>query len=110
MEIQRPGTFTCGRRTDQNCFPIVYLEGWSENPVVLGIVMTGLHEKSLIFGYRLEDLDGHLKEELDQLIEFEGLSERVNWHRCFRSSSNRKALILYQTMFSMREKTDGSTL
>ena len=98
-EIKRPGTFTCGRRTGSKLvFPIVYLsKGGVENPVVLGIVMTGLHGKSLIFGYRLEDLDGHLKEELDQLIEFEGLSERVNWPADALADllfDHRKALIL----------------
>ena len=99
QEIQRPGTFTCGRRTGSKLvFPIVYLgKDGVENPVVLGIVMTGLHGKSLIFGYRLEDLDGHLKEELDQLIEFEGLSERVNWPADALADvlfDHRKALIL----------------
>jgi len=97
--IQRPGTFTCGRRTGSKLvFPILYLgKDGVENPVVLGIVMTGLHGKSLIFGYRLEDLDGDPKEELDQLIEFEGLSERVNWPADALADvlfDHRKALIL----------------
>ena len=97
--IERPGTFTCGRRTGSKLvFPIVYIgKDGVENPVVLGIVMTGLHGKSLIFGYRLEDLDGDPKEELDQLIEFEGLSERVNWPADALADvlfDHRKALIL----------------
>ena len=99
QEIQRPGTFTCGRRTGSKLvFPIVYFgKDGVENPVVLGIVMTGLHGKSLIFGYHLEDLDDHLKEELDQIIEFEGLSERVNWPADALADvlfDHRKALIL----------------
>jgi hypothetical protein len=99
QEIQRPGTFTCGRRTGSKLvFPIVYLgKDGGKNPVVLGIVMTGLHGKSLIFGYQLEDLDGDLKEELEQLIEFEGLSERVNWPADAFADvlfDHRKALIL----------------
>ena len=99
QEIQRPGTFTCGRRTGSKLvFPIVCLsKNGVENPIVIAIVMTGLHGKSLIFGYQLEDLDGHLKEELDQLIEFEGLSERVNWPADALADvlfDHRKALIL----------------
>ena len=99
QEIQRPGTFPCGRRTGSKLvFPIVYLsKNGFQNPLVLGIVMTGLHGKSLIFGYRLEDLDGDSKEELDQLIEFEGLSERVNWPADALADvlfDHRKALIL----------------
>jgi hypothetical protein len=99
QEIQRPGTFPCGRRTGSKLvFPIVHLgKDGIENPVLLGIVMTGLHGKSLIFGYQLEDLDGDLKEELEQLIEFEGLSERVNWPADALADvllDHRKALIL----------------
>ena len=99
QEIQRPGTFTCGSRTGSKLvFPIVYLsKDGVENPIVLGIVMTGLHGKSLIFGYQLEDLDGDLKKELEQLIDFEGLSERVNWPADALADvlfDHRKALIL----------------
>ena len=112
QEIQRPGTFTCGRRTGSKLvFPIVYLgKGGVENPVVLGIVMTGLHGKSLIFGYRLEDLDGDLKEELDQLIEFEAsLNESIGLQMLLRifSSIIEKHSFFYQTMFSMHGKMDG---
>ena len=99
QEIQRPGTFSCGRRTGSKLvFPIVYLsKDRVDNLVVLGIVMTGLHGKSLIFGYQLEDLDGDLKKELEQLIDFEGLSERVNWPADALADvlfDHRKALIL----------------
>ena len=61
QEIQRPGTFTCGRRTGSKLvFPIVYLgKDGGENPVVLGIVMTGLHgKKSLIFNSAVARIGG----------------------------------------------------
>ena len=74
QEIKRPGTFSNGRRTNSKLvYPIIYIGDQETNiPLVLGIVMTGLSGKSVIFGYSLLELNVEIQREITDLLEFEG--------------------------------------
>ena len=72
--IMRPGAFSNGRRTNSKLvFPIIYIgDQESSSPLVLGIVMTGLSGRSVIFGYSLLELNVEIQGEITKLLEFEG--------------------------------------
>ncbi len=72
--IKRPGVFSNGRRTNSKLvYPIIYIgEQESKSPLVLGIVMTGLCGRSVIFGYSLLELNVEMQREITDLLEFEG--------------------------------------
>ena len=74
LGIKRPGTFSNGRRTNSKLvFPIIYIgDQESSSPLVLGIVMTGLSGKSVIFGYSLLELNVEIQGEITKLLGFEG--------------------------------------
>ena len=59
QEIKRPGSFSNGKRTKSKLvYPIIYTGNQeSKSPLVLGIVMTGLCGRSVIFGYSLLELN-----------------------------------------------------
>ena len=85
--IKRPGAFSNGRRTNSKLvFPIIYIgEQESSSPLVLGIVMTGLSGRSIIFGYSLLELNLEIQSEITELLEFEGFPVKssfgkpMNW-------------------------------
>ena len=85
--IKRPGAFSNGRRTNSKLvFPIIYIgEQESSSPLVLGIVMTGLCGRSIIFGYSLLELNIEIQSEITELLEFEGFPVKssfgkpMNW-------------------------------
>ena len=85
--IKRPGAFSNGRRTNSRLvFPIIYIgDQESSSPLVLGIVMTGLSGKSVIFGYSLLELNVEIQGEITKLLEFEGFPAKsssgkpINW-------------------------------
>ena len=85
--IKRPGAFSNGRRTNSKLvFPIIYIgEQESSSPLVLGIVMTGLGGRSIIFGYSLLELNVEIQSEITKLLEFEGFpvqssfGKPMNW-------------------------------
>ena len=74
LGIKRPGTFSNGRRTNSKLvFPIIYIgDQESSSPLVLGIVMTGLSGKSVIFGYSLLELNVEIQGEITKLLGFGG--------------------------------------
>ena len=85
--IKRPGAFSNGRRTNSKLvYPIIYIgDQESNSPLVLGIVMTGLHGRSVIFGYSLLELNVEIQKEITNLLEFEGFPVKssfgkpMNW-------------------------------
>ena len=85
--IMRPGAFSNGRRTNSKLvFPIIYIgDQESSSPLVLGIVMTGLSGRSVIFGYSLLELNLEIQGEITKLLEFEGFPAKsssgipMNW-------------------------------
>ena len=87
QEIKRPGAFSNGRRTNSKLvYPIIYIgEQETNGPLVLGIVMTGLSGRSVIFGYSLLELNVEIQREITDLLEFEGFPAksssdmRMNW-------------------------------
>jgi hypothetical protein len=87
QEIKRPGTFSNGRRTNSKLvYPIIYIGNQeSSSPLVLGIVMTGLCGRSIIFGYSLLELNIEIQSEITELLEFEGFPVKssfgkpMNW-------------------------------
>ena len=87
QEIKRPGAFSNGRRTNSKLvYPIIYIgEQETNGPLVLGIVMTGLSGRSVIFGYSLLELNVEIQREITDLLEFEGFPAKsssdmpMNW-------------------------------
>ena len=87
QEIKRPGAFSNGRRTNSKLvYPIIYIGDLEPNsPLVLGIVMTGLSGRSVIFGYSLLGLNVEIQREITKLLEFEGFPAKsssgipMNW-------------------------------
>ena len=87
QEIKRPGAFSNGRRTNSKLvYPIIYIGDQETNgPLVLGIVMTGLSGRSVIFGYSLLELNVEIQREITDLLEFEGFPAKsssdmpMNW-------------------------------
>ena len=87
QEIKRPGAFSNGRRTNSKLvYPIIYIGDQETNgPLVLGIVMTGLSGRSVIFGYSLLELNVEIQREITNLLEFEGFPAKsssgkpMNW-------------------------------
>ena len=87
QEIKRPGAFSNGRRTNSKLvYPIIYIGDKEPNtPLVLGIVMTGLSGRSVIFGYSLLELNVEIQREITSLLEFEGFPAKsssgkpMNW-------------------------------
>ena len=79
--IKRPGAFSNGRRTNSRLvFPIIYIgDQESSSPLVLGIVMTGLSGKSVIFGYSLLELNVEIQGEITKLLEFEGFPAKSHF-------------------------------
>ena len=85
--IKRPGAFSNGRQTNSKLvFPIIYIgDQESSSPLVLGIVMTGLCGRSVIFGYSLLELNVEIQGEITKLLEFEGFPTKssfgkpMNW-------------------------------
>jgi len=67
QEIKRPGAFSNGRRTNSKLvYPIIYIgEQETNGPLVLGIVMTGLSGRSVIFGYSLLELNVEIQREIN---------------------------------------------
>ena len=63
--INRPGAFSNGRRTNTKLvFHIIYIgDQEASSPLVLGIVMTGLCGRSVIFGYSLLELNVEMQGE-----------------------------------------------
>jgi hypothetical protein len=87
QEIKRPGAFSNGKRTNSKLvYPIIYIGNReSKSPLVLGIVMTGLCGRSVIFGYSLLELNVELQKEASKLLESEGFptastfGKPMNW-------------------------------
>ena len=87
QEIKRPGAFSNGRRTNSKLvYPIIYIGDQETNgPLVLGIVMTGLSGRSVIFGYSLLELSVEIQREITDLLEIEGFPAKsssgmpMNW-------------------------------
>ena len=87
QEIKRPGAFSNGRRTNSKLvYPIIYIgEQETNGPLVLGIVMTGLSGRSVIFGYSLLELNVEIQREITDFLEFEGFPAKsssdmpMNW-------------------------------
>tara|TARA_B100001094_G_scaffold126879_1_gene122933 strand:- start:213 stop:794 length:582 start_codon:yes stop_codon:yes gene_type:complete len=73
--VIRPGTFPNGRRTSSTIvYPILlYDEFHCPEPTVIGIVLTGLHGKSTLFGISKENLPSPLKLFLEEREKFEGM-------------------------------------
>jgi hypothetical protein len=81
-EIQRPGQFANGRRTSSKLvYPIVaYDAERCPCPTVLGLVLTGLAGKTLVFGMGIKGLSDELVDYMNELLEFEGMPIWVKWN------------------------------
>tara|TARA_B100000767_G_C19605879_1_gene467689 strand:- start:126 stop:704 length:579 start_codon:yes stop_codon:yes gene_type:complete len=73
--VIRPGKFPNGQRTcSKLVFPILlYDQFYCPEPTVIGIVLTGLHGKSTIYGTSKENLRSPLKAFIEEIETFEGM-------------------------------------
>jgi len=80
--VKRPGQFANGRRTSSRLvYPIVAFDvERCPYPIVIGLVLTGLAGKTLLFGVEIKDLSVELKDYMNELLEFEGIPTGIRWN------------------------------
>ena len=80
--LQRPGRHHNGRRTSSFLvYPIVaYDDERCPYPLVLGLVLTGLRGRTVIYEIDREELPIGLADYMTELLEFEGMPTSIDWN------------------------------